>query len=81
MLKRNLWTLLSVLVLASMVAAQCGGPAAPAAPATAAPQATEAPKATEAPIATPVPPTPTQAAAAAGLGTIKVGTNAEYPPF
>jgi peptide/nickel transport system substrate-binding protein len=74
MLKRNLWTLLSVLVLASMVAAQCGGAAAPPAPAT------EAPKPAEAPTATPVPPTPTEAAAAA-LGTIKVGVNAEYPPF
>src|SRR5512136_2547406 len=74
MLKRNLWTLLSVLVLASMVAAQCGGPAAPPAPAT------EAPKPAEAPTATPVPPTAT-AAPKAELGTIKVGVNAEYPPF
>ncbi len=78
MLKRNLWTLLSVLVLASMVAAQCG---APAAPATEAPKPAEAPTATPAPAAptaTPVPPT---AAPKAELGTIKVGVNAEYPPF
>jgi peptide/nickel transport system substrate-binding protein len=86
--KRNLWTLLSALVLVIMVAAQCGQPAPPAAaPATEAPAATEAPQ----PTATPVPaptdtpqPAATEApaeAAPAALGTIRVGTNAEYPPF
>jgi len=54
--KRNLFALLSLLVLASMVLAACGGATAtevvteePAAPATEAPAATEPPAATEAP--------------------------------
>ena len=81
--KRNLWTLLAVLVLLVLVAAQCQ-PAPPAAPpATEAP--TQAPAATEAPPPTPAPP-PTDTPApteppVAEVGTIKVGTNAEYPPF
>jgi peptide/nickel transport system substrate-binding protein len=74
--KRNLWTLLSALVLVIMVAAQCGQPATPAvAPATdtPAPAPTNTPEQAAAEA-------PTQAAMAE-LGTIRVGTNAEYPPF
>ena len=55
-MKRNLFALLALLVLASMILAACGGAATPtAAPATEAPAAppTEAPAATEAPTAMP----------------------------
>lgn len=57
-MKRNLYVLLSLLVLASVVLAACGGtpateaPAATDAPATEAPAMTEAPAATEAPATT-----------------------------
>ena len=56
-MKRNLYVLLSLLVLASMALAACG-PAATEAPATAAPAPTEAPTAapTEAPACAPVDP-------------------------
>src|SRR6185503_676760 len=72
---KRLSTLLSVLVLASMVLAACGGGATPtAAPATEMP-ATEAPAtempATEAP-ATEAP--ATEAPAVIGSGTIKIAT-------
>jgi peptide/nickel transport system substrate-binding protein len=81
--KKNLWTLLSVLVLVLLVAAQCQPAGTPAAPATEAAQPTEAPAATEAPAPTEA---PTEAAEPteepmAEVGTIKVGVNAEYPPF
>ena len=62
-MNKRLLALLSVLVLASMVLAACGTPAATEAPAAEAPAATEAPAAaTEAP------------AAAAAMGTIKIAT-------
>ena len=62
-MKRNLFVLLSLLVLASMALSACGG-----APATQAPAATEAP-ATQAPAATEAPATeaPTEAPAYEGL--------------
>lgn len=57
-MKRNLFALLSLLVLASMVLAACGGGAATEAPATEepAPPPTEAPAATEAPTEAPAAP-------------------------
>ncbi len=74
--KRNLWTLLSALVLLTLVAAQCQQ-------ATPAPQATEAPAPTEEVMATEEATEEAMATeeAKAELGVIKVGTNAEYPPF
>ena len=63
-MKKQLWFLVSALLVASMILSACGAPAtpAPAAPAApadtaapAAPAATQAPAATEAPAATPAP--------------------------
>jgi branched-chain amino acid transport system substrate-binding protein len=52
---KRLFTMMSLLVLASMILTACGGAAATQAPATSAPAATEAPASTEAPAATEAP--------------------------
>jgi len=71
--KRTTWTLLSILILVLLIAAQCGQ-ATPAAP-----------PATEAMIVEEAEPTeeavPEEEAPPAEVGTLKVGINAEYPPF
>jgi peptide/nickel transport system substrate-binding protein len=68
--KKTTWTLLSTLLLALLIAAQCQPAAAPA---------TEVPAATEE--AMPTEEAMAEEEAPAEVGTIKVGINAEYPPF
>ncbi len=68
--KRSTWTLLSILILVLMIAAQCG-PAAP--PATEAPAPAEEVEPTEEAVP--------EEEAPAEVGSLKVGINAEYPPF
>ena len=65
--------LLSILMVASMLLAACGGAEPTATPEAVVEQPTEepAPEPTEVPTEVP----------AVGLGTVMVGTNAEYPPF
>jgi len=70
--KRTTWTLLSILILVLLIAAQCGQATPAPAPATEAPAVEEA--------------EPTEEAMAeeepmAEVGSLKVGINAEYPPF
>jgi ABC-type sugar transport system substrate-binding protein len=74
--KKQLFTLLGVLVVISMVLSACGGAATPA---PAAPAATEAPKAPATaaaePTAAPAAPEPTAAAAPAAAGDFKPATD------
>ena len=63
----KLFSLLAVLLIASLVLAACPAPA----PAPAQPAAPAEPEAA----------TPEPEPKAEGLGTVKIGTNAEYPPF
>jgi len=71
--KRTTWTLLSILILVLLIAAQCQ-PAAPPATEAPAPAAEEAEPTEEAmPEEEEAPP--------AEVGSLKVGINAEYPPF
>jgi ABC-type amino acid transport substrate-binding protein len=86
--KRNLWTLLSALMLVLLIAAQCQ-PAPPAAPPATeeAPAATEEPAAEEPAAEEPAAEEPAaeepaaEEEAMAEVGAITVGINAEYPPF
>lgn len=67
-MKRNLYVLMSLVVLASMILAACGG----AAPATEPPAITEAPGTTEEPAATEPPAAATEPPAAAFSGTATI---------
>jgi ABC-type transport system substrate-binding protein len=71
--KKRLFLVLSLLV-ATLLIVQCGGAATPA-PAKTTPASEELTSATSAPTEA------ATAAASAGLGTIKVGTEAAFPPF
>ena len=73
---RTFWSIMTMLILASMVLAACGAPAteAPAAPApTKAPAMTEAPAATEAPVVTEAPAMTEAPVAACPEGTYDFG--------